>query len=612
MPTGKVWAKGIGWINKQTTKEAQYDVMGEGWPLFVAFCRFWPDFLADLYRDDEAPFDLSLLQRTILRANARYKSTAITAGRGSTKSFTTDLGELLDMQLWPGITGASFGPSGKQTASIARAIYKQIELCYPMLTASMTVEKDADGGFALSTPFGSAFSVDTFRGNTIHKVIAEETAQEDKNGIFPADKFKENVVPQIRATYSTGGKPNKAYISFKLHSITSAGRRQQYAYELRCQVYRDVVLGNSAFAMDVGYDVVLLCQMRTVEWAEDQRKRVGMIGWPREMESIYSGNEKSPLIPEELIDSARTLLKCENHHCCKDRDNKVKPEDVIYVVGYDVSYRDSKRNAKCAAVVVKLTKQTDFYRKDRYLKQLVWIEDWYPNETPTPTLQAQRVKRIWNRFCYEGSQTYIAIDAWQVGNDVFLSLMSNLGDGLRPLCSYNHMEYQELELEGAIPVVYPIRAGGTGVRDPDSDMIFYAQKQFMYNNVQLLTGNMSEGVEEYKKAHRIKDDSLNYKIAMPYKRTNELVQQLQNLREEPSGTGIKEKRISNHVQRDTWSALKYALRMSENLERVNLRRQAKKNDWSAILDKFKESGPVAAFAQIGSRTSVGRRGGRIY
>lgn len=605
---GKVWGgKGVGWISKREEEDAKYDNMGDGWTYFIAACRLYPDFLADILRGEDAIYELSLLQRMILRINARYKSVAITGGRGSTKSYSTDLGEYLDELSWPGITSTIFGPSGKQTAGISRKIYKQIELNYPALTQMLTVERDStEGGFEVTTPYGSNVSVDAFRGNTVHKAVAEETAQEDKSAVFPEEKFRENVVPQIRDVYTIGTQPVKSYIHNKLHSITSAGRRQQYAYQFRAECLKDIRNGDSAYVLDVGYDVVLLCQMRLPEWAEDQKKRVGISGWPREMESIYSGNEKSPLIPDDLLDSARCLAMAENHHCCKDRDNKLKPEDVIYVLGFDVSYRDGSKNAKSATVALKLTKQTDFIRRDKYLKQLVWIEDWTPAEAPTAIAQAQKFKKIWNRFCFEDHPAYIAIDAWQVGNDVMQALMTDLQDGLRPLCTYDHMEYTELELEGALPVIYPIRAGGVGVRDPDSKMIQYTQNQFRYSNIQLLINNLNDGVEQYKKFHRIKDDHLNYQISQPYKKTNELVLQIQNLREEP---GPKEKRISRHIQRDTWSALKYADWFSSILERVNLQQRPETDEWAKLFRKFKALPMEKPTAEMRPR-GFGRMGGR--
>ena len=168
----------------------------------------------------------------------------------------------------------------------------------------------------------------------------------------------------------------------------------------------------------------------------------------------------------------------------KGMEHTPLPEDVIYVVGYDVSYASGARNAKCAAAVIKCTKQTVWMKKDKYLKQAVWINDWEPKD---PMVQAKKLKQVWARYYYDGSQAYIAIDAWQYGTAVLQALMTDLGDGLPPLCCYEHSMFADCELDGALPVIHPIRAGGVGTTDPDSDMVRYMETQFAYHNIELLT-----------------------------------------------------------------------------------------------------------------------------
>ena len=613
MPTGRVWRKDTGWIKKQTENDANYDNLAEGWPLLIALFRLFPDFMADALWNDAADFRLELIQRIFMRINARYQYVDITACRGATKSFSINLGKYEDLILWPGIVSTIVGPSFKQSARIASQIYKQISNCAPLLTSMLSVDADSQDRFAISTELGSKMSVEAFRGNTVFDSTAEECAQEEAPP-FDAEQYKEVVIPAIRGEYRSNGKRAAAYVRYKQHSITSAGRRQQYAYETRHNHRRLMARGESAFIIDVPYGVLLLEQMRPVAWAENIRNELTPSQWLREMESIYSGSDKNPIIRDEVLTESRCLLMMEEHHCCKDRDNKLKPEDVIYIVAYDVSYRDAKGNAKCACVVLKCTKQDDYYHRDKYLKQCVWIEDWTPAETPTPKAQAIRLRRVWDRFCYDGSQTYIVLDAWQYGDGVLTSLMEQPMGGGVPLCTYRHVYYSELELQGAIPIIYPIKAGGLGTTDPDSDMVLNAELQFEHGNVQLLTGNMNEGVEAYKKFHRIKDDSMNYKISAPYKKTNELIGQIQNLREEPSGQGIKEKRISQHIQRDSWSALKYALRFAQILERANLVQKQNKSDWDKLLSRYKgvdlRRGLNAR--NIGGRTDYGVHRGKMF
>ena len=601
-----------GWVRKRQFSDADYENLGEGWPYLIALFRWFPDFFMDLFHRDDADFELSLIQRVFLRINANYQYTDNTTCRGGTKSFCRQGGGETEGLLWPGETVAVVGPSLKQTAKIASDIQKQLDNNYPGLTALWTVESDGQDRFVISTSYGSKISIDNKRGVTVYRSTAEESAQEEKPP-FDSEDYKSVVIPAVRGYYKVNGQKSPAYIAFKQQSITSAGRRQQYAYETRKNHRVLMARGESAYVIDVPYDVILLEQMRPIEWAETIRNELTPAQWLREMESIYSGNDKNPIIRDEVLSESRCLLLMEEHHCCKDRDCKLKPEDVIYIVAYDVSYRDAKGNAKCACVVLKCTKQDDYYHRDKYLKQCVWIEDWTPADTPTPMAQAQRLRRIFDRYCYEGSQTYLVVDSWQYGDGVFTSLMAQPVGGAVPLCSYKHTYYTELELEGAIPVLYPIKAGGLGTTDPDSDMVLNAELQFEHGNVQLLTGNINEGVEEYKRVHRIKDDSMNYKISQPYKKTTELIGQIQNLREEPSGQGIKERRISQHIQRDSWSALKYALRFAQILERANLQTKPPKSDWDKLLAQYKGRGllDAAPVAGVKMRSAFGHRRGKI-
>ena len=153
-----------------------------------------------------------------------------------------------------------------------------------------------------------------------------------------------------------------------------------------------------------------------------------------------------------------------------------------------------------------------------------------------------------------------------------------------------------------------------GGKDNDSDMVRYAEMQFENRNVQLLVSNRNYGVDAYKRYHGIKDDRLDYEIDTPYRKTDELVGQIQNLKKVPSGTSIMEKRISPKIQRDSWSALKYALRLTEKLELQNLVIPEHKNEWTELFESMKFEPPKTANTPGGGmgRLVTARRGGRIF
>lgn len=548
-----------------------------------------------------------------MRAYARYTDVAITGTRGMTKTYTKMISEMINGVAWTGTQVLYTGPSLKQLASIGGKTFHDIEHDYAALAKHWRVTAESKDDFKIETDYGSAFYIGEKRGDNIHAATAEEFAQEE-NPPFDFDEYTTIVLPAVRLRHNVNGSPDPNFVAYKNHSITSAGRKQNHAYQVRCEVMKEMGRGESAFTMDVPWQCVVLQQMRPYSWAQKLRTKLTPEKWMREMESRYTGADSNPIVRDEVLTECRKLMIAENRHCAYDIGNKLKPEDVIYIVGYDVSYADDKKNAKCACVVLKCTRQTDWLKRDRYLKQAVYVDVWNP---PVKSMmQAQRVKDVWSRFCYDGgAATYLAIDAWQYGTSVVENLMMDLGDGLAPLCVRNHASFTELEQENAVPCLYPIKAGGAGVTDPDAEMVRYAELQFENRNVELLCSNVNEGVENYKKYHRIKDDSMDAMLADPYIKTRELVGQIQNLKKVASGTTQKEERISKHIQRDIWSALKYALRVAQILEREELAQAVRhKSDWDAELAKYKNRAAAphrAAAAGAGGRTVTARRGGRI-
>lgn len=610
--TGKVWVSSVGWVQKKTTEDRDYtDYENESWAFLISFWRWYPDQFLDIIRSPDAKYkNLELIQRVMMRAYARYQFVDVTGCRSLTKTFTKFCQKMVWNLLWPGVKSSYYGPSYKQQAELAKMAFRDIEEEYPLLTKHYMVASESKDSFEINTKFGSNLTINAIRGKNIHDVTAEEYAQEEAPA-FDFDEYSTVVLYAVRLVHMVQGERDTTFIPYQQHSITSAGRKQNHSYETRCNHMRAMARGQSAFVMDVPWQVICLSQMRPYEWAMQRRAESTPEKWMREMESRYTGTDENPIVRDEVLTECRCLPIMESHHCCKDRGCKTNPDDVIYVIGYDVSYEDNKKNAKCACVVLKLTKQKEFLKRDKYLKQVVWCDDWPP--PPSTMEQARRLKNVWYRFCVEGGQpTYIAIDGWQYGKAVIEALMMDLGDGLDPLCIVNHDCYTEIELENAIPIIYPIKAGGVGVTDPDSEMIRNAEIQFENRNVQLLIPNINEGVEEYKKLHRIKDDYLDARIERPYRKTRELVGQIQNLKKVPSGAGSTEKRISKGIQRDSWSALKYALRFAQKLERINLVQEKRKSDWDEILEQYKSEPQIYGHERAKGRMIFKRRGGRIF
>ena len=71
---------------------------------------------------------------------------------------------------------------------------------------------------------------------------------------------------------------------------------------------------------------------------------------------------------------------------------------------------------------------------------------------------------------------------------------------------------------------------------------------------------------------------------------------------------MSEKRISKAIQRDSWSATKYALRLAQLIEREELLTEIhgkNKSDWASALDRFKENKVAPPISTGGSGREAG-------
>lgn len=602
MPAGKWWNPTLHrWIKRGEPKPVDYSRKNsESWCLLLSYFRWYPDRLLAICQSPDADFEQQFIQAFIWRADARYKETFVTGSRGLSKTYTKMSGAGAEMLCWPHERIRYFGPTLTQASDLAKSAFEQVSKNYPALTSQIIIKTASKDEFCLITDTKSEFRITSKRGDNCHQVICEECGQEDEYP-FDHERYQTVVDPTNRLKHLVNGYPDPNHINFKKHYITSACSQQNDAYKYRCDILEDMVQGKSAFVIDIPWTVSVLSGIRDIEYFRGLKKNMTPEQWLRECESVYTGSAKDPVISDVALTKAQVLKVMEDRHC--------GDPNCIYVIGYDVSHEEGANHAKCAVCVTKLTAQTARYKEDVYLKQIVYLDDMLPREA---SMQAQYLKQMWQRFTIPGANfaTYIAIDDKQYGKSVTEQLMKDMGDGV-PLCCMNH-EYPELELPGALPVIYPVKASNgakeTGNSDPDGEMIKYAKAQFENGNVQMIVPDHYVGAEAYKKVHHITDTLSDVEIAHPYIKCHEMVRQIKNLQIKYRGMNWSEDRVSQKIQRDMWSATKYTLRVAQILERRNLIQAAKrKTDWEPLIAAARRAGPQGGPNAYRPRV-FGRRG----
>lgn len=580
MPAGKYWNPTLHkWVKRGQARAANYDeISGDNWALLLSYWRWYPDRMLAVLEGEDSDYTLALIPAINIRVMARYQQVFITGSRGTTKTYSSFLSKMSEGVLWPGELMRYFGPSLKQTAEIADATFTQIRKNYPALADHWLKTQNAKETFEMKTETGSEFTITTMRGDNSHQVLCEEVGQEEQP-VFDHRNYRNIILPSIRLRHQVDRQPDPMHIDFKKQYITSACRQQNETYQYRCDVLKAMQNGESAFIIDYPWEVAVLSGIRDLAWAEDLRRKLTPEEWMREMESRYTGVSENSVIRDEVLTESKKIMVMERHHC--------QDPNAIYIIGYDVSHEEGARHAMCAAAIVKLTTQYLRGKQDTYLKQLVYVQDMRPKEA---SLQAQYLKELWRRYSMEGGAgTFIAIDNKQYGKSVTEQLMKDMGDG-QPICCWNH-DYPELEQPDALPVIYPVVASNgyreTGHGDPDGEMLKYAEVQFEQGNVQILTTNIYEGIEAYKTYHHLQTSDEDATFAIPYAKCREMCGQISNLKKKQSAMNWSETRISKSIQRDMWSAFKYALRFAQLLERKKLIESVRKeSDWTPMIEKL--------------------------
>lgn len=543
----------------------------EQWAILIAFFRAYPDILEDICTGDRCEYPQSLMGRVTKRYMARYRETFTFASRGYGKTTDVVSDKCNKGILWPGEITGYYAPVETQAAPLASKAFSSYERNYPILAAHWDRNHDTQNQFRISTINGSKFIMDIDRGVDTSGVVAEECAQEDKNP-FNWSEFNQIVLGTNRLQYAVDGVPNPKHLDSQIHYITSCTRKENESYTVCEKIREEMRKGESAFALWIPWEVVVLCRMKPYSYYSMLRKKLTADEFDRECNSLCTGNVENPIVKDSALQASRTLTVMEDQHCGRD--------DCFYILGYDVSSRDVSGNALCANSVLKCRVKGES-AAEGLLKDLVYVMDFRPPATARQ--QAVIIKRRWWDYAKDakGKNTYLVIDARQYGQAVIEQLHTDLGDGLPPLATVTHeYPYSQMEQEGAVACIYPLQATGNSGRDPNSVMLDYIEREYENGNLRMLTSDLVQGVTSYKLSHGITDDDYDSRIQIPYLATNRLCGQIKNLRKKYGVNGWTEQEISKRIQKDMWSATLYACRMAQKIEHEELLiANGRKNAW---------------------------------
>lgn len=553
--------------------------------------------MESICQGDRAEYENSLMNSVTKRYMARCRETFTFASRGYGKTSCLVSDKCNKGILWPGEVTGYYAPAEKQAAPLASKAFAGYERNVPLLANHWRRINDSTDRFAVATINGSKFIMDIDRGIDTSGVVAEECAQEDKNPFNWTD-FNQIVLGTNRLDHKANGVSVPSHIDSQIHYISSCSRQENESYSVYKSVRQEMMEGGSAFALSIPWQVPVLCRMKKMSYYQMLRKRLTAEQFDRECNSHCTGSAENPIVRDNVIREARSVMTMEDKHCGN-------PE-VFYIISYDVSSRDHSGNALSAMSSLKCERQFNTAKWDRYRKSLVYVMDMRPPKTARE--HAVILKKRWAEYSIVGSTAFLVVDARSYGQSVVECLHEDMGDGLPPLRTMNNdPDFAGLVRPGAIPCLYAIQAMGNTGRDPNSVMLDYIEREFENGNLRLLTADLAAGVKSYKLKKGIKDDTQDALIQFPYLKTNALCRQIANLQKKYTSTGWVEAEISKYIPKDMWSSLLYANRIAQYLEKDQLYAQ---NHYESQWEKAAADMENAASGFV-VRARANKRQGRL-
>lgn len=333
--------------------------------------------------------------------------------------------------------------------------------------------------------------------------------------------------------------------------ITTAGNQQQFGYQKLIETYQDMMSGKSAFVIGNSYELPCMHGQLDIAFVEELRASptYSTLDFMREYESIWVGSSTDSLVDEQKLQKSRVVGIAEWEHC--------GDENVEYVLAYDVSRSEGQANALSCLSVIKMTPRNN----GTYTKEIVNV---FSREGEHSSLQARFLKEMVKLF----RASILVIDANGLGVSVVDQLVLDLNDGNPPYSVVNDERYDKYKTHESIPMVYALKSQSKDTKE--SDMVNHFMQVFSKLDIGLLKP-LNQGMKDLQKkmgAKNMESDEM-IKYEAPYLFTDNLCEEIMNLKYKQTGNDTKVERISKRIPKDKFSSLMYGLWWIYMLEQEN-------------------------------------------
>jgi hypothetical protein len=543
--------------NVNASQIKSFENVKEKWRELCSYFRWYPDKFLDFISPPDSKIQLYFYQRIYLRIMMRYRKVFLTATRGSTKSYLQNLAFILKCVMYSKTRLFTCAVGKEQAAKITADNINDIFEHYPLLRKEVKIFTENKDYTKLVFYNGSKYDVVQMRDSTRGGRRFGGAIEEISDKKFDGNILNAVVIPLMandRIAMCGGVDPNEIHKS-ELY-ITTAGTQQQFSYEKMSEVYGDMLNGKSAFCLGNSYELPCMFGQLDIDFIEELRESptYSILDFMREYQSIWTGSSSDSLVSDDKLNKCRNVGVAEWEHC--------GDSNVIYCLAYDVSRNEGDENALSCLAVIKLTPKSD----GNYVKEVVNL---FSMEGQHDTWQAKFLKQKVKEF----KARILIVDANGLCSGVVDQLVLDLNDGNPPYNVVNDekLQWKKYESSNGIPMVFALKSQNKDTKN--SDMINNFMQVFNKLDIGLLK-SPSEGIKslEKKLKHKIKDSEELVNAEIPYLLTDNLCEEIMNLKYKQNGNETKIERISRKIQKDKFSALLYGLywiALEEKKNRIN-------------------------------------------
>ncbi len=538
--------------NVNTNQKLGFESVREKWIPLLSYWRFYPDRFLDYISVENPKIKLYFFQRVYLRILIRYRKVFLTATRGTSKSFLANLAFVLKCIFYPNNKLVICAPGKEQATGITIACLDDIFDFYPLLENEYKKYIKNKDYTSITTYNKSRYDVvqlrDSSRGKRSFGLLSEEIGDEK----FEKDIFNAVILPLMAGNRITGcGKVDPYEVHKTELYITTASPKQLFAYEKVCEIDKEMLDGKSAFVLFNGYELPAMHGRVDLEVVQEKidSPTYSTLDFMREFESIYTGSSTDALVSDDKLRKSRIIKTVEHEHCGN--------ENVEYILMYDVARSQRQQSALSCLIVIKLILKSN----GDYIKDMVNIFSMIgEHDTKQALFLKEKVKLF--------KPSVLVIDANGLGTGVVDQLVLDLNDGNPPYAVLNDKDYEQYHLPDSIPMVYALKSQNK--ETPDGQMNGNIMKVFNKLGINLLS-TPNEGLLELKRRKKInmKDSEAVADAEIPFYLTNNLCEEILNLKYKQVGHDTRIEQISRSIPKDKFSALKYGLYWIYLQERKN-------------------------------------------